>query len=190
LLCSRLPRARSAIHPFPNIPGPALKRFALFHPSKHSLPGTPACSARPFPGLPIFQGSAVKPLSPSSRCARFQGARWNSLPAFITGITGPRAKALRPLPPQQAQLAGDPGLLCSPLPRAPNIPGLRDEAALALLPARPIPGAHRQFTHAAIYPFPNILRARGEAALALFQVRPIPGRTLEFTPCFYYRPAR
>ena len=25
--------------------------LALFHPSKHSLPGTPACSARPFPGL-------------------------------------------------------------------------------------------------------------------------------------------
>ena len=56
----------------------------------------PSCFARAFPGLPIFQGSAVKPLSPSSRCARFQGARWNSLPAFITGITGPRAKAPSP----------------------------------------------------------------------------------------------
>jgi hypothetical protein len=29
LLCSPLPRARSAIHPFPNVAGPALKRFAL-----------------------------------------------------------------------------------------------------------------------------------------------------------------
>jgi hypothetical protein len=42
-----------------------------------------------------------------------------------------------------------PGLLRSPLPRAPNIVGLRDETALALLPVRPIQGSP------AIHPFRN-----------------------------------
>ena len=41
-------------------------RFALFHPIKHSLPGTPACSARALPALLVFEGFAVLLPSPSS----------------------------------------------------------------------------------------------------------------------------
>jgi hypothetical protein len=33
------------------VAGPALKRFALFHPIKHSLLGTPACFACALPAL-------------------------------------------------------------------------------------------------------------------------------------------
>jgi hypothetical protein len=81
-------------------------RFALFHPIKHSLPGTPACSARALPALLVFEGFAVLLLSPSCRFARSRAHlqfTFSAIRPFLTISVRPPRPFRRQKPKERRQ---------------------------------------------------------------------------------------
>jgi hypothetical protein len=141
LLCSRLPSARSAIHPFPNTAG--LRGGAALA----LLPVSPIPGAhRKFTHL--FQGFALKPLSPDNDirvphpCVARVGFHSCRFSRFTFSLPHCRSQAREQprigLILQGSALKRLALLLCSRLPSArsaihpfPNIAGLRGGAALA-----------------------------------------------------------
>ena len=104
LLCSPLPTARSAIHP--NIAGPALNRLR-------------ETDRRP-----------VECTRPSVTHCR---SRHSLAPRLLLRRVFPQPVALRPLSPQQAQLAGDPSLPVRPIQGSPAIHPRRNSPFLLIL---------------------------------------------------------